>query len=276
MLTTASLPPFLRRLAKISPVVVGSVVLHAGLAMALVATGGGHARSGPSLPVASLDVEIAAVDAPVLEPIAEAKPEVDHDHAAPTHTHDYPVAPSHDAHPHDPALHHDAPTVAPAAAAPAEEAVAAAASPAATAETAPSVLPHFTIPSGAGTVVASGHVSAAGVGTGGGPAAVGGGGGVDDPIVAASGVHVPARLASSVVAAYPAGARSDDVEGEVGLEIVVDRDGRVEGARVAHAAGHGFDEAALTAIRRYRFTPAQRDGHAVRVRMPWSVQFRLR
>jgi TonB family protein len=47
-------------------------------------------------------------------------------------------------------------------------------------------------------------------------------------------------------------------------------------ARVLHPAGLGLDAAALTAVRRYRFTPAERGGHPVRVRMRWSVEFRLR
>jgi hypothetical protein len=45
---------------------------------------------------------------------------------------------------------------------------------------------------------------------------------------------------------------------------VVDREGCVEETRRAPAV-HVFD-AALAAVRRYRFTPAQRDGPAVRVR----------
>jgi TonB family protein len=269
----------LRRLARTSPVVVGSIVLHAGLAMALVANGGGHARASVSLPVASLDVDVAPVEAPTLEPVPEPpaaeKPEHDHDDHVPMHTHTYPVAPSHDAHPHDPALRHDGTPLTPVADEPAHEAAPALA--AAVAEAPPSALPTFTIPSGAGRLATSGAVSAVGSGSGAPVAAgAGTGGSADDAVVPAAGVHVAARLVSSVVAAYPAAARSDDVEGDVGVEIVVDREGRVIEARVARPAGHGFDDAALTAIRRYRFSPAQRDGHAVRVRMPWSVQFRLR
>ena len=40
-------------------------------------------------------------------------------------------------------------------------------------------------------------------------------------------------------------------------------------------AGYGLDEAALQAIRAYRFSPALRAGHPVRVRMRWTIQFRL-
>jgi outer membrane biosynthesis protein TonB len=46
-------------------------------------------------------------------------------------------------------------------------------------------------------------------------------------------------------------------------------------ARLLRGAGFGFDEAALAAIRNYRFAPATVDGRAVRARMNWLVSFRL-
>jgi TonB family protein len=94
--------------------------------------------------------------------------------------------------------------------------------------------------------------------------------------VLASEASVQARLVASVPLLYPPGARSDELEGDVSLEIVLDTDGTVTDARVLRAAGHGFDESALRAVRRYRFTSAQRHGRPVRVRMPWTVQFRIR
>ena len=60
------------------------------------------------------------------------------------------------------------------------------------------------------------------------------------------------------------------------LEIVVDAGGHVMDARVTKRAGFGFDDAALAAVRTYRFAPAQHEGRAVGVRMRWSVSFRLR
>jgi periplasmic protein TonB len=269
------------RLAKTAPVVIGSVLLHVSIALALVATSGGHARAGITLPVATLDV--AQIDAPTLEPVAEEAPpplqprNADHGAAVPAHTHAYPVAPSHEAYPHDPALQHPSPyePVTPATANDlAHDAEPAQAPPVEVAASSAAALPRFSIPSGAG-LPAGGHVSASAAGSGGGTVPAAGGGG-DDVAVAASAVQVSARLVQSVVAAYPSGARADDVEGDVGVEIVVDREGRVVEARVVRPAGNGFDDAALTAIRRYRFTPAQREGNPVRVRMPWSVQFRLR
>jgi len=62
----------------------------------------------------------------------------------------------------------------------------------------------------------------------------------------------------------------------VRLELVVGTSGAVESARVVRGIGHGLDEAALRAVRRFRFAPATKAGHPVRVRMGWSVQFRLR
>lgn len=257
--------------------VIASVVLHASVAVGLVASAAGHARGPASVPVAALEIVTETVEAPLLEPVPPpAAPQAQREEPTPppTHTHPYPVDPSHDARPHDPSLHHeeavphhdhddahDVPAAEPAPAAPALVADGAA------------VLPHFTIASGSGAPAGAVRVAANGTGTG----AVGGEGpAADDVVVPASSVQVAARLVHSVTAAYPAHARADDVEGDVAVEIVVDRDGRVVEARVTRPAGHGFDDAALAAVRAYRFSPAQRGGKAVRVRMPWSVQFRLR
>ena len=84
-----------------------------------------------------------------------------------------------------------------------------------------------------------------------------------------------ARLVRGMAPAYPDGARADGVEGDVGLELVVDISGAVESARVLRGVGHGLDESAMRAARRFRFAPATKWGHPVRVRMGWSVQFRL-
>jgi TonB family protein len=74
---------------------------------------------------------------------------------------------------------------------------------------------------------------------------------------------------------YPDLARAADVEADVPLELVVDEVGAVIDAHVLRPAGLGLDAAALAAVRRYRFTPAERAGRPVRVRMRWSVEFRL-
>jgi TonB family protein len=97
-----------------------------------------------------------------------------------------------------------------------------------------------------------------------------------DPVFAERAVDSPARLSHGEPPAYPAAARADGVEGDVPMELVVSRLGEVESARVSRPVGHGLDEAAIAAARRFRFAPAVKEGQPVRVRVSWTVQFRLR
>jgi protein TonB len=90
-----------------------------------------------------------------------------------------------------------------------------------------------------------------------------------------SSVDAPARLVAGLAPSYPDTARAAGIEGDVRLELVVGVSGTVESARVVRGVGHGLDEAALHAVRQFRFAPATRGGQAVRVRMGWSIQFRL-
>lgn len=254
--------------------VIASVVLHASIAVGLVATSAGHSQAGTTTPIAA-----ASVDVDLLEPVTPAPPPVERaakDVPLATHTHAYAVDPSHDARPHDPSLKHDAhhdddhdrdQAAAPAPAAPA----------AALTSDSVGTLPRFDLSAGSaapmGARVAS---NATGTGAGTGTATAPTASASDEVVHSAASVQVAARPLHAVNPAYPVHARADEVEGDVEVEIVVERDGRVIDARVTRRAGHGFDEAALAAIRGYRFSPAQREGRSVRVRMPWSVQFRLR
>jgi protein TonB len=171
---------------------------------------------------------------------------------APAHAERHPVPPVPDWTPRAPTL-----ALAPMAHA------SAAASPARTAD---DDTPRFTIAIGTGGSDAHGPVSPSGLaGTHADPAALFGEQEVDGL----------ARLVRGVVPAYPASARVDGIEGDVRLELVVGLSGAVESARVVRGVGHGLDEAALRAAQQFRFAPATRAGAAARVRMGWSVEFRL-
>jgi TonB family protein len=240
-----------------------SGVLHVSVAGAMLTTSAGHARPAAEQVIT---VDLDETPAPPVVPAPQTEPEQEpeaHAHPHPSHTHPYPVPPSHDMHPHDPDLVHTGE--------PAHEHDVEPAAPAAVA-TAEAPAPRFTISLGAAkvgaTVVASG---ADGAGHGGHSE-----GGAENELVPESRVAVPAKLVAAFQPAYPPAARAAEVEAEVPLEIVVDASGRVIDANVRTRAGYGFDEAALSAIRHYRFSPAERDGHRVRVRMRWTVQFRLR
>lgn len=241
--------------------------------------GSGHAPAATAeTAMLTIDVDVTT-PAPVVEDMeaptpAPVQPNVRVEAplvpSVPTHTHPYPVLPDHDNRAHDPRLAHERGDEHPhdhePEAAPAE---------APRAVVAPAAAPRFTMTFGGGAA-SGGAVSAHGSpqpNTGGTGDAHDGADGTAQAIVPESGVSLRARLTDRAPLAYPFGA--EDLEADVALELVVDARGAVESARVTHGAGHGFDESALAAVRKYRFTPAERTGTKVRVRMPWVVQFRL-
>jgi TonB family protein len=89
-------------------------------------------------------------------------------------------------------------------------------------------------------------------------------------------VTEPARLLTTSRAIYPEAATAAGIETDVVLELVLDESGHVQSARPRSHLGYGLEQAALDAIRAYRFSPARRAGRPVRVRLCWTVSFRLR
>jgi TonB family protein len=75
---------------------------------------------------------------------------------------------------------------------------------------------------------------------------------------------------------YTEEARRRGLQGDVLLEIVVQRDGRVGTVRVLRSLGAGLDERAIQAVRQWRFSPATRQGAPVDVVVEVSVGFSLR
>jgi len=237
-----------------------STVAHAAVTLVLTTTLGHPGASPSARDDGAIEVVTEVTPAPEA-PAAEVSPLPAVGRAAqwPTHTHPYPVPADHDWTPHDPnlvhlhALSHDAPAPqAPAQAAPAL--------------TAGDETPTFTIAVGTGDDDAHGVVSPAATAA---PHEDGG-----EPVAEHS-VDGPARLVHGLAPSYPEAARAAGIEGDVRLELVVGLSGSVESARIVAGIGHGLDEAALQAVRQFRFAPATKDGHVVRVRMGWSMQFRL-
>ena len=79
-----------------------------------------------------------------------------------------------------------------------------------------------------------------------------------------------------VEATYPPEAQAQKLEGRVVLSIDISASGEVTRAEVVEPAGHGFDEAALDAVRQFRFTPAEVDGKPSAVRITYAYDFVLR
>lgn len=81
---------------------------------------------------------------------------------------------------------------------------------------------------------------------------------------------------SRVLPQYPPSARNRRIEGWVLVEITVSRAGSVSTAHVVDANPKRlFDQAALNAIRQWKFKPAYRQGQAVEQRVRQKIHFRL-
>jgi protein TonB len=73
---------------------------------------------------------------------------------------------------------------------------------------------------------------------------------------------------------YPPDALALGLEGAVTLSVGINERGAVVEVRVLKRAGHKFDEAATSALRKFRFAPARTsDGRAVPTRITYSYKF---
>ena len=84
------------------------------------------------------------------------------------------------------------------------------------------------------------------------------------------------ELIQFVEARYPEAAMAEKREGDVVLLVDIGADGSVTNAAVVSAAGHGFDEAAVDAVRQFRFSPAELDGAPAAVQIEYVYRFVFR
>jgi len=75
---------------------------------------------------------------------------------------------------------------------------------------------------------------------------------------------------------YPEKERKARRMGTVVLELVVGSDGLPHDITVAHPLSSKFDAAAIDAVKKWKFTPASKDGKPVPVRINVEVSFHLR
>jgi TonB family protein len=80
-------------------------------------------------------------------------------------------------------------------------------------------------------------------------------------------------LKRQVEAQYPPEALAQQLEGTVVMLIDISETGAVTEVRVTQPAGHGFDEAAMAAVRQFEFEPAEVDGVPAPVRIEYAYQF---
>jgi protein TonB len=90
-------------------------------------------------------------------------------------------------------------------------------------------------------------------------------------------VRVDARLLSYAAPEYPEWARDRNLEGAVRVEVEVLADATVGRVRVVQSSGvAAFDDAAVAAVRKWRFAAATLDGvaFATTIALP-AIRFRL-
>jgi protein TonB len=80
------------------------------------------------------------------------------------------------------------------------------------------------------------------------------------------------RLVRKIKVTYPPEAQRMGIEGHVICKLYVDENGDVRRVTVLEKAGHGFDELARDALKKYKFSPARTgDGKAV----PTNITFKF-
>lgn len=89
-------------------------------------------------------------------------------------------------------------------------------------------------------------------------------------------VERPRRLSTNLPPRYPAELRAAGIEGQVLLRVRISADGAVTEAAIHQTSGYGaFDQAALDAVRGWRYTPARLGGVPVSRVYVIPVTFRM-
>ncbi len=94
-----------------------------------------------------------------------------------------------------------------------------------------------------------------------------------EPIRLHAGMQAPRKIVN-VPPHYPPHAQSARVEGTVVLDAVIDPTGRVTDVRVTHSVNL-LDQAAVEAVRQWRFTPTLLNGEPVSILLTVTVRFTL-
>jgi len=136
---------------------------------------------------------------------------------------------------------------------------------------------HASLPSnGTGSGGGIGSGSGGGVGSGTGPGfGPGEGGGTGGGVFHVGGGVSAPRAIYQPEPEFSEEARKAKYQGVCTLGLVVGTDGRPSNIRVLSSLGMGLDEKAIEAVKNWRFEPAMKDGHPVRVEIAVEVDFHL-
>ncbi len=99
--------------------------------------------------------------------------------------------------------------------------------------------------------------------------------GASDPTFIPFGPQEMPQLKKKVEPAYPEVLKRAGIEGEVMVKATISENGKVDKAEAVKASKPEFAEASLAAIKQWEFTPAQKDGKAVKAEVFVPFRFKL-
>ena len=95
-----------------------------------------------------------------------------------------------------------------------------------------------------------------------------------EPLEVGGAIPMPERI-EGVRPAYPTVARAARLEGQVDIEVVIGISGNVEKARVVMRSAPSLDDAAITAVRQWKYRPTVINGVPVPIKARVRVSFVL-
>jgi len=100
--------------------------------------------------------------------------------------------------------------------------------------------------------------------------------GLDEMVFEIQDLDNPPRPLVQAAPVYPHNLKRQGVEGKVWLIFIVDETGNVRRPRVEKSTNREFDDAALRAIRQWKFEPGEKDNRKVNTRVRLPLNFSLR
>ncbi len=99
--------------------------------------------------------------------------------------------------------------------------------------------------------------------------------GASEAASAAPGPQEMPQVKKKVDPAYPEILKRAGIQGEVLIKAMINEDGKVEKAEAVKTSKPEFAEASLAALKQWEFTPAQKDGKAVKAEVFVPFKFKL-
>ncbi len=97
----------------------------------------------------------------------------------------------------------------------------------------------------------------------------------EGPFFKAKEVTRRVKLLSYPAPQRPNDKRVDEVTGQVILDVVACRDGRITNIEVVQSQPYGLTEAAIEAARKVKFRPAEKDNEVVSQKIRFEYDFRI-